>query len=187
MPHIFTKKSMKRSFLLLIVYCFVFLQNGAALSDYARSKGFVYLHEIDPTIRTSLRYISSENFVGAPVDGYEKNVVVLTKQAAEGLKRVQQRVHRDGYCLVVYDAYRPQRAVQHFVRWAKNLDDQITKSRYYPRIEKGKCFTLGYIAERSGHSRGSTVDLTIIKATDTLHPVQISKCTLLDGFYGNFF
>lgn len=89
----------------------------AVLSNEARSKGFIYLDEVDPTIRISSRYASSENFVGAPVDGYTiQDHIVLTKMAANALKQAQAAVKKDGYSLVVYDAYRPQAAVDHFMR-----------------------------------------------------------------------
>ncbi len=152
------------------------------LSQQARDKGFVYLHEVDPTIRVSLRYLGNENFVGKPVDGYKANVVVMTRPAAEALKKVQQAVGKDGYSLVVYDAYRPQQAVDHFVRWGYDVKGQATKSRYYPRIDKKNVFEQGYVATKSGHSRGSTVDLTIIKKDDQLHDVEISQRMLKDGF-----
>ncbi|KKQ33024.1 MAG: D-alanyl-D-alanine dipeptidase [candidate division TM6 bacterium GW2011_GWF2_37_49] len=152
------------------------------MSQEARDKGFVYLSEIDPTIIISPRYSTTENFVGKIVDGYKQPVIILTKQAAEALKQVQQEVVKDGYNLVVYDAYRPQRAVNHFMLWSTNIADQTKKSYYYPRVDKDKVFELGYVAARSGHSRGSTVDLTIIKLEKSLHPIQEIKRTLLDGF-----
>ena len=135
--------------LMLTVY-----QRSFAIPEEFRAKGFVYLHEIDPSIRVSLRYFSNENFVGCPVDGYHSNVVILTRQTAEALKRVQEEVNKDGYDLVIYDAYRPQQAVDHFIRWAADPSDQLRKSGYYPRVNKKDVFDLGYVAKRSGHSRG---------------------------------
>jgi len=152
------------------------------MSKEARDKGFVYLSEVDPTIIISPRYSTTENFVGNIVYGYTQPVIMLTKQAAEALKQVQQEVTKDGYSLVVYDAYRPQRAVNHFMRWSNDLADQTKKSYYYPRVDKDKVFELGYVAARSGHSRGSTVDLTLIKLGNSLHPIQEKKRKLLDGF-----
>lgn len=157
-------------------------QQSLQLSEEAKAKGFVYLHEIDPTILVSLRYTTDENFVGKPVDGYKKPVVIMTKQAAQALKKVQEEVAKDGYSLVIYDAYRPQQAVDHFMRWSKDVTDQTKKAHYYPRVDKAKVFELGYVAERSGHSRGSTVDLTLIKKSASLHPIIEKKRTLLDGF-----
>lgn len=153
-----------------------------ALSEEARSKGFVYLHEVDPTVLVSLRYYSNENFVGRRVDGYKKPVVILTKQAAEALKKAHHEFKKDGYELVIYDAYRPQQAVDNFMRWSLDITDQSKKLQYYPRVNKADVFKLGYVAERSGHSRGSTVDLTIIKKGKKLHEVKESKRKLVDGF-----
>ena len=129
---------------LLVIF---FITSGLcfSLSQDARSKGFVYLHEVDPTIRVSLRYNSNENFVGKPVDGYKKSVVILTKQAAEALKKVQEDLKKDGYSLVVYDAYRPQQAVDHFMRWSVNISDQVKKSHYYPRLSKADVLKNGGI------------------------------------------
>ncbi len=173
---------MKRNlFLSLVVTVFTLVSTCFGLSQEAKDKGFVYLHDIDPTIQTSLRYFSNENFVGERVEGYKKNVVIMTKQAAEALKKVQAAVGKDGYSLVVYDAYRPQRGVNHFMKWSKN-SSQAKKVGYYPRVDKTRVFELGYVAEKSGHSRGSTVDLTLIKKGHKLYPVKEIKRKLLDGF-----
>lgn len=178
---------MKKRLLLPLIFSYVVLFTTCfALSEEARSKGFVYLSEIDPTILISPRYYTSENFVGCRVDGYKKPVIIMTKQAAEALKQVQQEVVSEGYCLVVYDAYRPQKAVDHFIRWSREISDQAKKSHYYPRVDKAKVFELGYVAERSGHSRGSTVDLSLIKIEDVLHPIQVKNRTLRDGFIIDF-
>lgn len=158
------------------------LNSVYALTSETRAKGFVYLHEVDPSIKISLRYHSDENFVGAVVNGYKNDVVILTKQAAEALARVQADVKKDGYCLVVYDAYRPQQAVDHFMRWSKDVVDQDKKDYYYPRVDKARVFELGYVAERSGHSRGSTVDLTLIKEGESVRGVKSVRRILLDGF-----
>lgn len=167
----------------LTVACVVFmtLQNLSALSQEARDKGFVYLHEIDPTIRVSLRYYGDENFVGRPIVGYKKSVVVILRAAAEALKKVQQEVQKDGYSLVVYDAYRPQKAVDDFVAWGERVQDCCKKRSYYPRLDKARVFELDYIAKRSGHTRGSTVDLTIINIDEQLHDVVVSERVLKDG------
>lgn len=153
-----------------------------ALAPEARAKGFVYLHEIDPTILISPRYYSNENFLGARVDGYRKPVIVITRHAADALKNVQADLKKDGYSLVVYDGYRPQRGVNHFVRWSEDIADQLKKSQYYPRVDKAKVFELGYVARRSGHSRGSTIDLTIIKDGQQLSEIKEEKRALLDGY-----
>lgn len=159
------------------------VQTSCEMSKEAREKGFVYLHEIDPTIQISLRYYGNENFLGRTVNGYNKPVLIMTNQAANALKRVQQEVKKDGYSLVVYDAYRPCQAVEYFKRWGHDLDDQVKKSQYYPRVKKEKMCELGYVAHRpTGHSRGSTVDLTLIKDGQSVHDIVEKKRTLLDGF-----
>lgn len=125
--------------------------------------GFVYLHEILPEIQVSLRYATEENFVGKIIDGYHANVSILTREAALALKEVQKVLHDKGYELVIYDSYRPQKSVDEFVRWSEDSHDpQRKKDFYYPRIRKEDAFDLRYIAKKSGHTRGSTVDLTII-------------------------
>ncbi len=175
---------MKKNLLLntLVPSIIFFAACYAELSHEARSKGFVYLQEVDPTIQVDLRYYGNENFLGRPVEGYKKDVLVITQQAAQALKAVQADLKKDGYELVVYDAYRPQHAVDHFMRWRVDLDDQKKKAQYYPRVNKEDVVKLGYVADKSGHSRGSTVDLTIIKLGSKVQPVKERKRTLLDGF-----
>jgi D-alanyl-D-alanine dipeptidase len=123
---------------------------------------FVELGQFAPDIRLEVRYFSSNNFVGEPIDGYQSAKIFMTRDAAEALLSVQRELQPFGLGLKVFDAYRPQQAVDHFVRWAEDLDDQRMKARYYPQVDKSNLFSDGYIASRSGHSRGSTVDLTLI-------------------------
>lgn len=175
-------KFAQRIFSLTALSYFILVTACLSLCQEARDKGFVYLHEIDPTIRTSLRYYSDQNFMAKSVDGYKKSVVIMTQQAAEALKKAQEEFIADGYCLVVYDAYRPQDGVNHFIKWSEDVGDQKRKSQYYPRINKADVFELGYVAKRSGHSRGSTIDLTLIKVEDQLHEIQEKERKLLDGF-----
>lgn len=133
---------------------------GAVLAlALAAPAGFV---EIEPTILQDMRYATSYNFVGRRIDGYRAPVCLLQRRAARALKRVQARVTDQGYTLKVYDCYRPQRAVDHFVRWSGNASQKM-KREFYPRVDKRRVFDLGYVARRSGHSRGSTVDLTLVK------------------------
>ncbi|MFH1913795.1 MAG: M15 family metallopeptidase [Pseudomonadota bacterium] len=127
-------------------------------------EGFCHADEAVPGVVLDVRYFTSHNFVGVPVDGYEAPRVILTVQAARALAGVQQTLARFGLGLKVFDGYRPQRAVDHFVRWAENLDDTRMKAEFYPDVDKANLFRDGYIAAKSGHSRGSTVDLTIIDA-----------------------
>ncbi|MEU9462289.1 MULTISPECIES: M15 family metallopeptidase [unclassified Streptomyces] len=124
---------------------------------------FVALSSVDPTIIQEMRYPTVHNFMGVPVDGYRDPLCILTRPAARALHHAQTRLLRRGYSLKVYDCYRPQRAVDHFVRWAKDLDDETMKGEFYPRVDKTRLFADGYIAEKSGHSRGSTVDLTVVR------------------------
>lgn len=124
-------------------------------------KGFVYLDEVIPSAMYDIRYYSNYNFVGARVDGYEAPYAIMTQQAAKALKAVAADLAAKGYKLVVYDAYRPQKAVDHFIRWSKDPKDQKTKDIFYPGTDKSKLFKLGYLSSKSGHSRGSTVDLSI--------------------------
>jgi zinc D-Ala-D-Ala dipeptidase len=136
---------------------------AAAAAQSAPPGAFVSLADIDPSIVIEMRYRTAHNFVGRRIAGYREDVCILTRPAAEALKRVQASVRRDGYTLKVYDCYRPQRAVNVFVRWARDLDDTRMKREFYPRVRKNRLFKDGYIASRSGHSRGSTVDLTLVK------------------------
>ncbi|MFD9292279.1 M15 family metallopeptidase [Streptomyces sp. NPDC060030] len=124
---------------------------------------FVDLRSVDSTIITEMRYTTAHNFMGEPVDGYRQPACILTRPAALALRTAQRSLLRQGYSLKVYDCYRPQRAVDHFVRWAKDLDDQAMKDEFYPLVDKTRLFEDGYIAEKSGHSRGGTVDLTLVK------------------------
>ncbi|MGV9255156.1 M15 family metallopeptidase [Streptomyces sp. NPDC003697] len=124
---------------------------------------FVALSTVDPTIIQEIRYFTPHNFVGERVDGYRQPLCILTRPAAEALHQAQRQLLRRGYTLKVYDCYRPQRAVDHFVRWAQDLGDQRMKGEFYPDVDKTRLFQDGYIAEKSGHSRGSTMDLTLVK------------------------
>ena len=138
----------------------------AAIDAWALPAGFVYLDEAVPAVVTNARYASSDNFVGAPVDGYRVARVVLTAPAATALARVSTALAPFGLGLKVFDGYRPQTAVDHFMRWVADLQDTRTKANYYPRVAKENLFKEGYIAEKSGHSRGSTVDLTLVNLID---------------------
>ena len=128
----------------------------------ALPKGFVHLAQIAPGIRQEIRYYTNYNFVGTRIDGYLAPACILTVPAAEALKAVQAELATFGLGLKVYDCYRPQRAVNHFIRWAKDLADTRMKRVFYPDVDKKDLFKDGYIAARSSHSRGSTADLTIV-------------------------
>jgi len=124
--------------------------------------GFVHLNEVIPNMILDLRYLGNHNFLGVPVDGYEAEKCIISKEAAEALKNLNDELQDYGFGLKIFDTFRPQRAVDHFVRWAKVLDDTLTKSEFYPTVDKENLFRDGYIAEKSSHSRGSTVDLTLV-------------------------
>jgi D-alanyl-D-alanine dipeptidase len=128
-------------------------------------EGFVYLKEIIPTLVVDLRYASPENFTGKVVRGYTSQQVVGTKALAIALNKVQNQLKSSGLGLKVFDAYRPQRAVDAFMLWTAFPLDTLKKQEYYPKLKKDHLFELGYIAEKSGHTRGSTVDLTLIYLT----------------------
>ncbi|MBQ1619294.1 MAG: M15 family metallopeptidase [Bacteroidales bacterium] len=125
------------------------------------SSGFVNLSDVVPDAIIEARYFATYNFVGARVDGYLEPVVLYTREAAAALKEVSDDVKARGYRLKVYDAYRPQCAVDHFVRWGKDLADSLMKPYFYPEVDKSLLFERGYIAEKSGHTRGSAIDLTL--------------------------
>jgi|SRR5690554_159052 len=127
-------------------------------------EGFVYAKTIIPDLEVELRYYSTHNFVGDTISGYQSNTLIVTNQTAQALKRVQEELLYHNLCLKIYDAYRPQEAVNHFIKWARKLDDTLMKQEFYPNVEKRHLFKEGYIASKSGHSRGSTVDLTLIDA-----------------------
>lgn len=143
---------------------------------------FVSLAAVAPGIERDIRYAGSDNFVGAPIDGYEVVACWLTEPAARALAAVQADLAAEGLGLRVFDCYRPQRAVDHFVRWAADPADTATKARYYPRLAKADLFPLGYIADRSSHSRGSTVDVTLIQPRADGVPVELDMGTPYDFF-----
>lgn len=125
------------------------------------NSAFVEIANAVPDVILEIRYYSTFNFIGDRIDGYIEPTALLTKEAAKALKTASDEFVRRGFRLKIYDAYRPQMAVDHFVRWAKDTDDRRMKKIFYPDIPKEKLFELGFIAEHSGHSRGSTVDLTL--------------------------
>ena len=133
-----------------------------ALLALALAPGFVPLEDVDATILQDMRYATSYNFVGRRIDGYREPACILHRRAARALKRAQNRLNEQGYTLKVYDCYRPTRAVDHFVRWSQNSNQRMRRE-FYPRVDKSRAFELGYIAHRSGHSRGSTVDITLVR------------------------
>jgi D-alanyl-D-alanine dipeptidase len=138
---------------------------GAAAQD-ARHPGFVDAVEVVAELRVEARYFGTHNFVGRRIDGYEAGKCLLTREAATALASVQRDLAPLGLGLKAFDCYRPMRAVAHFVRWARDPQDQARKTEFYPDVDKRTLFRDGYISARSGHSRGSTVDLSLVRLAD---------------------
>lgn len=131
-------------------------------SETMDPSGFVLLADFVPDIVQEIRYHSTYNFIGSRIDGYEDPCALLTKEAARALKSVSNELIVQGYRLKVFDAYRPACAVKHFVLWGIEDQDIRMKPYFYPELEKQELFAKGYIAKQSSHSRGSTVDLTLL-------------------------
>lgn len=148
---------MKHFFLILLASVFLITSVTAQVPN-----DFGYIAEEIPNIALEIRYASTKNFMGRVVNGYSFPKVVLTKKALDALKKAQAEFNQLGYCIKVFDAYRPQRAVDDFMQWIKAENDTLMKQRYYPQLDKKNLVPQGYIAEKSGHSRGSTIDLSLI-------------------------
>jgi len=138
-----------------------------SIASYAQQKnnlpkGFVYLTDFIPHIAVDMKYFTNHNFVGRPIDGYKSNKIILTERATLAIQKIEKELNKEGLGLNVFDAYRPQIAVNHFKRWAKDIKDTLMRQEFYPRVDKRDLFKKGFIASKSGHSRGSTIDLTII-------------------------
>ena len=145
------------------MYCT--LKGGGRLRDSNKShlpEGFVYLTDIVEDAILEIRYYSTYNFVGTRVDGYLAPVAIVTREAAVALKQASDELSKKGYVVKVFDTYRPQVAIDHFMKWAADIDDEAMKQYFYPAIDKDKLIPDGYIAPKSGHSRGSTIDLTLV-------------------------
>lgn len=123
--------------------------------------GFVYLKDAFPNAKFDVRYSTSHNFTGKIVEGYLSDNISLSEKAAEALKKASDTLEKKGYGILIYDAYRPKRAVDSFIVWGNQPENNLTKAEFYPDFEKSQLFKLGYLAKRSAHSRGSTIDLTI--------------------------
>lgn len=143
--------------------------------------GFVRLSAFAPTISRDIRYYGSNNFLGETVDGYLKNEAILTTAAAKALLHVQNALAEFGLGLKVFDAYRPQRAVAHFLRWEHTPEDRAIAARFHPDLSKSELFAQGYIAKRSSHTRGSTVDLTLVNRQNSAH-LELEMGTEFDFF-----
>lgn len=145
-----------------LVLALIFGLAAASANAQTRPRDFVDATTFVPGLVVEMRYAGSHNFVGRPIHGYEAPVCWLTRPAAIALAEVQAELAHFGLGLKVYDCYRPTRAVADFAAWARDLNDTAHRDEFYPTVDKSQLFQLGYIAERSGHSRGSTADLTII-------------------------
>ena len=129
------------------------------------SSAFVSLTDAVPDAILEIRYYGTYNFVGARIDGYEQPTALITREAGAALRAVSDELVAKGYRLKIYDAYRPQKGVDHFVRWAEDLSDTRMKPYFYPDLDKSVLFDQEYIMLKSGHTRGSTVDLTLFDMT----------------------
>ncbi|MEU8261750.1 M15 family metallopeptidase [Micromonospora sp. NPDC048999] len=134
---------------------------------------FVNITDVDPSIRTDIRYATAHNFVGRPITGYPEPLCLLTRKAADALHRVQTAALAQGRSLKVYDCYRPQRAVNEFVTWAKLPGEQQMKGEFYPDVPKDRLFADGYIGAPTAHSRGSTFDLTLVPVPSPEQPAYV--------------
>jgi len=157
-------------FLVIIIYPF-------RISDLP--EGFIKLNDIDNTIIVDLKYSTKSNFTGKTVRGYKSNTAILSNEASNALINAQNDFKKLGYSLILFDAYRPQSAVDFFFEWSKDLNDTINKNSYYPNINKSQLFAQGYIAKKSGHSRGSTVDVSLV---DLSTMKQIDMGSIYDYF-----
>lgn len=157
----------------------------SSLASHALPKGFVYLRQIDPTIKQYMMYYRGDNFVGRRVEGYRAEQCILSYQAAKQLHKVQRDLQRQGLSLIVYDCYRPKKAVLDFISFAKT-DDTSTQSQFYPRLSsKKQMFKQGYVAYHSNHSAGSTIDLAAIRTEDSRYYVGCAQRPDMAVDYGS--
>lgn len=161
----------------------IFALAGCAHASGGGAQPLVSIADVDPSIIVEARYFGDHNFVGRPITGYEAPKCLLTPEAARALAAVQAEVRQFGLSLKTYDCYRPQRAVNDFVVWARDVADTLMMTEFYPAVDKSRLFEDGYIAERSGHSRGSTVDLTLVPLPVPAQPAwrrgdAQARCTL---------
>jgi zinc D-Ala-D-Ala dipeptidase len=175
----------RRSSALFLIWCLIQAYSSVwatlVLAD-GLPQGFVYVDDVIPGIQIELRYFSDHNFLGRRVDGYLAPKCILTREAAEALKKVQAELKPFGLGLKIYDGYRPQRAVDNFIRWGKDLHDIKMQTEYYTKVQKKDLFREGYISERSSHSRGSTVDLTIVRLDKPPLESELNMGTHFDFF-----
>lgn len=166
-------------FKIILIIAFSFIMGCASKEELP--PGFVYLSDIDPSIIEFPRFKTDQNFMAKNVAGYDSHRIVCTKQAAEQLKLANTDFKKMGYTVVVYDGYRPQRAVNEFIRWSQDEHDQTQKNYYYPKIDKKDFTKLGYVAEKSSHSRGSSFDITLIRSDEPYKWITVKNHTLTNG------
>lgn len=166
-----------------IIYFSIIISYIVSTSIMAKNipDNFVELKMYIPTINLDIRYFTTDNFVGARIDGYKSPKALLSVHAANALRNVQSELAIFGLGLKIYDAYRPQQAVDHFIRWAKDPNDIEMKLNYYPEIDKESLFEEGYLIDRSSHSRGSAVDVSIVSLHKT-DPKELDMGTNWDFF-----
>ena len=143
--------------------------------------GFVYIEDIDKSIRVNLKYYTTDNFIGRRVPHYKANRGIMTRDTAIALSKAQKKFLEKGYSIVIYDAYRPASSVTYFMEWMEDESDNIRKKYHYPYVEQKKDMKDIYIASKSGHSRGSTVDMTIIKVDNKLLTQSVYEERIFNG------
>ena len=160
-----SKKYLFRSFMALVVLLAFSSCNdnddNLKVRPEEDASQFVLLTDVVPDAILEIRYYSTYNFIGRRIPGYEEPLAILTREAADSLKKVSDELMAQGYRLKIFDAYRPQKAVDYFMEWAQNMGDTLMKPYFYPELDKSILVPQEYIAEKSGHTRGSTVDLTL--------------------------
>ena len=158
------RKICKIPYFLCVALMLLSCSQEAKIAPEYDNSDFVRVTDVIPDAILEIRYYSTYNFVGERIDGYELPIALMTREAADSLKAVNDELKAHGYRIKIWDAYRPQRAVNHFIRWAENISDTAMKAVFYPMVDKSVLFERGYIYARSSHSRGSTVDLTLLDA-----------------------
>ena len=145
-------------------------------------ENFVLIKDFVPSISVEMRYGTNNNFTGKPIPGYESRQAVITITTASALKKVQKELNKLGLGLKIFDAYRPQKAVDYFIKWSDQPSDTIMKNKYYPNLKKENLFDLGYIALKSGHTRGSTVDVTLLYVSGPKKGKEVDMGSVWDLF-----
>jgi len=155
-------KKVKHRTIIVLIVVFLFITAVEASGENSLPEGFVYLTDIVPDVILEIRYYSTSNFMGTRVDYYHAPVAIITRKAAQALALVSNELRAQGYAVKVFDAYRPQGATDHFIRWGQDEEDVLLKKYYYPDLTKSQLFSEVYLGVRSAHTRGSTVDLTLV-------------------------